>query len=526
MLIITRSATMPKLNNLKSQSITKKTKKAFSTITKKVEPFPITTLVLFSIIIRVFYLSLQNPLWWDSYVYLGMGKFLLSQGASGLFELFRPPLHPLFIGTLWKSGIDPLFAGIIFDVFFSVLVVILTYKIGVHIFSKKNAFLAALLTSITPIFLLHTGLVLTEPLAMTLSVLAVYLFITRRSLFLTGLLLGLSVLAKFPQGILFPLLVLIIIVRKNTQDAQNREKSKNFIITKTREIVPLTLGFFLVLLSYGYWNYLSFGDPLAPIKAGAWIVTTATWLYGSGLSYYFIHFFLTYPLFLFFWIYVYLYIKDTVRQQKINNHNSLLLLLICLATIGYFLTVPRKEPRYLVTIIPYLALLSLEAMRRVHAWLKQKEEKQEKPALYPNSFITICLILGIIFIPGPLSFESTIYPEELKTQLQTQAQTQAFEKGTALPIITSNPLPAEFTDNKIIPLGNMEYAAVVYAENKKTAGLLLLTDCDLLCSPGDITCEKQKKDLIEKISRENSLLFHKTIKGCSTNLFDLQSPKR
>ena len=348
---------------------------------------------------------------------------------------------------------------------------------------------------------MHTGLILTEPLAMALSLTAIYIFITNRSLVLAGILLGLSVLAKFPQGIVFPIFVLTIFVRQKR------------ISEKIKETILLTGGFLLVLLTYGYLNQLYLGNSLAPLKAGAWIVTTATWLYGSGVSYYFIHFFLMYPLFLLFGGYMYLFIKDSIQNKRIDNSYSFLLLSLCLITIGYFLTVPRKEPRYLVVIVPYLALLSIETARRIYHWLCQ----QQRPAFSPASFVIVCVALSIIFIPGPLSFEKTIYPEELREQLT--------ETTTQLPTISSNPLPAAYANNKVIPLGNMEFASAVYAENKKSAGLLLLTDCDLICPPDDHLCQSQKEEFIQRVDKENQLIFHKTIKSCTTSFYDLKKEK-
>src|SRR3989344_1023643 len=118
------------MSKLKIESI----KRQIIQLRQRAEHHPLLTIFLFSFLIRMVYLSLQNPLWWDSYIYVGMGKFLLSQGNAGLFEVFRPPLHPLLLGLIWKAGINPLIAGIVLDVLFSLLIFFLTSRFGVLVF--------------------------------------------------------------------------------------------------------------------------------------------------------------------------------------------------------------------------------------------------------------------------------------------------------------------------------------------------------------------------------------------------------
>ncbi|MBI4151392.1 glycosyltransferase family 39 protein [Candidatus Woesearchaeota archaeon] len=460
---------------------------------------PLVVLVTFSLLIRIGYILLQHSLWWDSYVYIGIGKFLASSGESGLFEVFRPPLHPLILGVFWRIGFEPLFIGPLLDVFFSLIIVILTYKIGILGFEQKTAFLAAAVSSATPVFLMHTGLILTEPLAMALTLGAVYLFISNRSSLLTGFLLGLAFLGKFPQGIVLPLLLLMIFFRHKR------------LLEKVKEMGLTGIGFGMIAAPYFFLNAKYLGDPFLPLTAGSWIVTTATWLYGTGALYYFTHFFLKYPLFLLFFGHVYLCLKNVALGIKQNKSQfiSLFLTILCLGTIGYFLTVPRKEPRYLVVIIPYLALLSIAEARRIYTWL----QLQEKPFVRPRAFVAVCFIVSIVFVPGSLSFEEPAYPSDLAEQFALFS--------TSAPILSSNPLPAAFSDARIIVLGNMEYAAATYEHEKRDAGLIVLTDCDLLCPPDDLACEERRKDVISTIITENELLYTKISKECTTRLLKI-----
>src|SRR3989338_11534568 len=47
-----------------------------------------------------------NPhvVFWDESVYIGMGKYLYSDGTIGLWEDLRPIFLPLILGALWEFG--------------------------------------------------------------------------------------------------------------------------------------------------------------------------------------------------------------------------------------------------------------------------------------------------------------------------------------------------------------------------------------------------------------------------------------
>ena len=78
-------------------------------VTKFVDYFkayPLWWILGLSLIVRIIYLLINYPLWWDSYVYIGMGKYIFSGGKIGMWESFRPLIHPLILGVLWKLKLD------------------------------------------------------------------------------------------------------------------------------------------------------------------------------------------------------------------------------------------------------------------------------------------------------------------------------------------------------------------------------------------------------------------------------------
>ncbi|MEK6876668.1 MAG: hypothetical protein AABX63_04600, partial [Nanoarchaeota archaeon] len=56
------------------------------------------------LIVKLVSLFAAADIWWDSAVYLGMGKYIYSSGDSGLWEASRPLVWPLILGFFWKIG--------------------------------------------------------------------------------------------------------------------------------------------------------------------------------------------------------------------------------------------------------------------------------------------------------------------------------------------------------------------------------------------------------------------------------------
>src|SRR3989338_5187944 len=123
---------------------------------------PFLAIILFSLLLRIIYTFVSYPLWWDSHIYIGIGKYIFSSGEIGVWESFRPLIHSLLLGLAWKLGINPTIFGKVLDIILSTLAVALLYIIAKRLFDKKVAIISALLFSLTPLFIMLTGLILTE----------------------------------------------------------------------------------------------------------------------------------------------------------------------------------------------------------------------------------------------------------------------------------------------------------------------------------------------------------------------------
>src|SRR3989338_4913484 len=69
---------------------------------------PLALILVFSLFIRLMYIALNYPLWWDSHIYISIGKYIFSSGEIGIWESFRPLLHPFLLGIFWKLGFNPI----------------------------------------------------------------------------------------------------------------------------------------------------------------------------------------------------------------------------------------------------------------------------------------------------------------------------------------------------------------------------------------------------------------------------------
>ncbi len=464
-------------------------------VLEKLKEKPLYGVVLLSMIIRLIYLGIDYPLWWDSHVYISMGKFLFSGGEIGAWESFRPLIHPFILGLFWKFGLNPVFAGKILDLLYSLLVIVLSYMVAEKIFNKKVAVLSSLLLGLTPLFIMFTGLILTDPLAMLFGLLGLWFLIRKESFFsyvLGGFFLGLSFLTRFPQGIWFGSVFLVLLFWKES------------FSSRMKKLISLTAGFLVPVVPYLLFNYFQYGSIVEPFVAGSWIVTTSTWLYEGGIGYYFFAFFLSNPLYLFFFPYLYSFCKEKYWK----NQQIAMIVCITVLTIIYFLYVPRKESRYLVTILPLLSMMVVFMILRIYEHLRH----HSTPILRPKAFIIICIILLLIPIPMELHFDR---PPSFQNEIAAVIR----DHNVTAPILASDPSFVSFLDHPLITLDGIEFAPSIYQRQRGRYGLLFINECDLICEPGNETCDLIKAGFLEQVSNENKEIFKKTVKGCTYGIY-------
>ncbi len=484
---------------------------------------PLPFILGVTLLVRIIYLLLDYPLWWDSHIYLGMGKYLFSGGNIGIWEPFRPLIHPLILGFLWKIGTNTILIGKILDLIFSTLTIYLVYKIGEKVFNKNTAIFASLIFSLTPLFIMFTGLVLTEPLSLFLGVLGLYFFFREyqenskteislpknSSLYLSGLFIGLSFLTKFPMGLLFATILII-----------------TFIYQKgwKKITAPLIIigGFFTVVIPYLLFNWYLYHNPFLPFISGTWIMTTGTWKYGTGIWFYFTEFFfnnlahlfsfgllgkstaLNNPLSNLLYLFIFPAVYWFWKRKEYLNYRKSTLWLASLLFFLYFCYLPRKELRYLIFALPLLSLLTGEVLNIIYHQLKQQKIKTIKP----TSFLVIFTIILLLPLPFPLDIERQPTFEKEINQVILKYQIN----GT---VLSSDPAFISFLNLPIKTLDGMEFSPKIYQQQKEKYQLLFINECDLLCPPQNQTCEQEKKDFLKMVYFDNEVEYQMKTNNCT-----------
>ncbi len=458
--------------------------------------WPIMTLAL---VIRLIFLAVDYPLWWDSHVYIGMGKFLFSEGKMGMWEPFRPLIHPLLLGMTWKSGFNVIWVGKILDLIFSLTSIILLYNIADKVYSKRTAIISSIIFAFSPVFIMFTGLILTEPLAILLGLIGIYCLVqetSAKNYFWGGLFIALSFLTKFPQGILLAAVAISLLLTKN----RLREQLHRPLLKKLSSLFYLGFGFLIPVIPYLALNNILYQDIFFPFTSGSWIITTATWAYNSEWWYYLYWFFVKNPVYLLSFPALYLFY---LRKEWYDPRKSTIVLAAILI-LAYFWYLPRKEVRYVVLALPFLSLIIGNFINHLY------ELNQEKRILKLAAFWVVFGILIILPVPFNLHFER---PPTFETEI-IQIMEDNNINSNAL-ILASDPSFVSFLNNPIITLDGMEFASTIYSRQKGKYKLLFVNDCDLACPPQDNYCYSRKKGLLETINNENAVEFSSSFKNCT-----------
>ncbi|MCH7516408.1 MAG: glycosyltransferase family 39 protein [Bacteroidetes bacterium] len=141
----------------------------------------ISIILIITLFIALYYsyIDFNADLWWDSSVYIGMGKYIYSAGNSGLYEASRPLVWHLILGFFWKLGFDVILFGKISVLLFGIGTIILTYLIAHELFDKKIALLSSLLLIFSPTFFLFNSVMLAGIPSAFFFLLGFYLFIKK-----------------------------------------------------------------------------------------------------------------------------------------------------------------------------------------------------------------------------------------------------------------------------------------------------------------------------------------------------------
>lgn len=483
-------------------------------------------ILILALIVRVFHLMKGYALWWDSYVYIGMAKYIYSFGQIGLWESLRPLVWPVILGFFWKLNFPLLITVKVLDVLFSLISIALIYKFAEKYFNKITADVASLIFAITPLYTVFVGLALTEPLSLCFAILGLYFLLNKENkfnLYLTGLFVGLAFLTKYPLGILLPAFILtkLLIVDSNS----NGEKITFFSLLNLRNkfIQTLKIGFSftITILPYLIFNQLMYSNMLEPFVKGTSIMSTETWLYAGNIFFYFTEFIHDNKLFLL----IYLALLVFVFKKQWQEEKYLTLFISMVMVIAYFsISVDRKEVRYMSLALPFLSILIADLVSSIHIYLS----KFRKAVIRPQAFLfvfTLLIVLTQLDVANDLIYDHEFTPiinndhfegvEGIINLMQ--------EENKTVGVFASNPALILNLDKKLIPTSNMYEASQIYVWQEANFNYVYLDSCDFRCQENDLVCLNSTENFYYLVGSKNELIFeanNKQTRHIATSIYD------
>jgi 4-amino-4-deoxy-L-arabinose transferase-like glycosyltransferase len=297
---------------------------------------------------------LNQGLWWDEAVYLGLGRGIMSGSYSldpqAPLETFRPPAFPFLISPLSESILAARLAVIAISAFS----VAFTYYAGKRIFGKEPALWASLFLSTSYLFIFFSGKVLSEPLFLAFLSLSL-LFLARwvkdkkpGNAFLAGAFAGLCFITRYLGNLLilsYGILFIVLLLRRD------KGTSSGFLSFLAGSIIPIIPWLMISVAYYGSPLASFFINSAITFEFPSWDFLAAGYdiLYALGLAL---------PFFI-------IGFALLAGKKHIRREPVFLLLLLSVVSVFAYLALPYRESRYLLSFYPVYAIVAGFGMHEV-----------------------------------------------------------------------------------------------------------------------------------------------------------------
>lgn len=443
-------------------------------------------ILLIFLLIKIFHILNQRGISWDSAVYIEMGKYIFSTSKIGLWEPARPLIWPIFMGSLWKLGLNPIIFGRILELTFSLGCVYLTYLIGKESFNENIALLSAFFLAFSPTFLFYSSTILTGIPSTFFALLGIY-FLIKKNYLLSGLSIGLSFMMRFLQlFVLIPIVFIILLYKKK----------------KLKKIVDLSYGFLIILIPYLILNMFLYKNPVYPFLLQMFMTEYTGWIFHQPLSFYFINLFRENFLTLFV-------IIGIVFILKKRDYKEFTILSIFLLFFIFLNLIEHKETRFILVFLPYMYLIMSYGIFGISNLIKKKK-----------SIFYLVIILGGIgwLIQETAQIGIPMYREY--PEFSGYLKISDVKNG----IWISNPIFIVDSDKKTdeliyYPLYNSKKISELTKRLSKAKHILIDT-CDILpCPPADKNCPNKTNDFLDHLKNNFKTVYHKKENNCEQFIF-------
>ncbi|MFB6245352.1 MAG: ArnT family glycosyltransferase [Candidatus Nanohaloarchaea archaeon] len=284
--------------------------------------------------LAVVYAAWNLPLVWDSSVYLAMGKNMFSLGRFGFWEVYRPPVMPIILGTGWFFGLEARAMRLV-SLLISCLAVSALYLVVERLEGSRAALYSSLSLAGSFIFLRFTVDPLTGIAASGLILLSLYFLETDRML-VSGSLAGLAFLTRFPAALVC-LASALYILQSEGYDLRSA----------SRKILAYGGGFSVFLVMYLAASQVFFGSFFEPFATSLRVTSAATERYLFGL-YFLWSAIESSPMYL-------LALPGLYVFSKVRSSTQKLFFIPLVIFYVFFTAFPHKVGRYVLLFLPLMA---------------------------------------------------------------------------------------------------------------------------------------------------------------------------
>ena len=332
--------------------------------------------LIFSFILRLIYFNDNTAIWWDSADYLTGAKEIAGKFDLEHYEL--SPRRPFFLSVFWGALI---FLGandtmLHFSVLiFSMIAVWMTYLIGKDLYSKKAGLISAFMLAVFWPHLFHTARLLTDVIASTFWLIALYFFIKGyikeekqlKNLILFGLFFGLSWFTRSAIIIMIGPLLLTIILK----DKLNFVKNKNLWLA--------LLAIFIAISPFIIYLATQFDNPLQAytgIGQGRFEGGGFKGLYDNTkliITSMMLPFVIIFLIGLFYALEFLFGLDFLVKKENSSIRNNFFLFIIFITPLAFLgLTFNRAlEERYFFSVFPIAFIIGAQGLTRLNDYLKK-----------------------------------------------------------------------------------------------------------------------------------------------------------
>jgi hypothetical protein len=459
---------------------------------QEIYPLLLFTIIILYLALIMIKIPIYSHIGWDSAVYIEIGKYLLSNANSGVWEPSRPLIWPIILGLSWGAGQDPILYGKIITYLMSGAILLLVYLIGKDVFDKRTGLIASALLAFTPTFFLANSQLLSEIPSTFFAVLGVYLFV-RKKYFYTGLIIGIAFMTRFLQ--LYTLIILLAFI------AIDYYKNRKQLI---KNIFLAVAGFSVFTIPYLILNMMLYHNPLYPFILQIYMARYTGWLWWEGIGFYFVNIFWENYLAILSLIGLIYIIKSRQRKQ-------LMILSILLIYFIFYNSIAHKEMRFMINLLPYLFIIAAYGIVKLAEKIKDKRIKT-------SAIMLLLLIFMVLAWPQykiwGFSSDYNPYYEYLNS----------VEDGRG--IWTTNPLYIMETNKR----AELVYYPTFDTKQAKEMQIrileakhILFNECDIPCPPWDKTCPEEKQNFIDLIKENFDESYYKKNEDCSYFIFTVKA---